>query len=68
MYVDEHTDIETFVLDSLLPKNKDDYYRYNGSLTTPPCYESVIWTVFKDPITMSQAQVIDIKYRVAQKK
>ena len=34
-----------------------NYYRYSGSLTTPPCYESVIWTVFEDPILISSAQV-----------
>ncbi len=41
---------------ALLPKNKD-YYRFNGSLTTPPCTEGVRWLVLKTPVTVSKAQV-----------
>ncbi len=33
------------------------YYRYNGSLTTPPCDEAVVWTIFKDPIRISRELV-----------
>ncbi len=40
----------------LLPKNKD-YYRFAGSLTTPPCTEGVKWLVLKTPVTISKEQV-----------
>ncbi|EOY09141.1 Carbonic anhydrase, putative [Theobroma cacao] len=38
-----------------LPGRK--YYRYNGSLTTPPCSEGVLWTVFPQIKTVSRSQV-----------
>jgi carbonic anhydrase len=41
---------------TLLPKNKA-YYRFNGSLTTPPCTEGVRWYVMKTPINVSKSQV-----------
>lgn len=34
-----------------------DYYRFNGSLTTPPCSEGVRWLVLKQPIAASLAQI-----------
>eukprot|EP01018_Ginkgo_biloba_P012139 Gb_11566 [translate_table: standard] len=33
------------------------YYRYVGSLTTPPCTEGVIWTIVKKVRTVSRQQV-----------
>lgn len=41
---------------SLLPASRE-YFRFNGSLTTPPCTEGVRWLVMKSPITASKAQV-----------
>ena len=49
--------IQSFKLKTLLPENTREFYRYQGSLTTPPCFETVQWTVFKDTITMSESQV-----------
>lgn len=34
-----------------------DYYRFNGSLTTPPCSEGVRWLVLKQPIVASHTQI-----------
>lgn len=41
---------------NLLPADKS-YYRYAGSLTTPPCTESVTWLVLKTPIEISSSQL-----------
>lgn len=40
----------------LLPSSRS-FYRYAGSLTTPPCSEVVTWTVYAVPITCSQEQI-----------
>jgi carbonic anhydrase len=47
---------ETINVMHLLPTSKD-YYRYNGSLTTPPCSEGVRWLVLKRPVELSKEQV-----------
>lgn len=41
---------------NLLPA-KQDYYRFEGSLTTPPCSEGVRWLVMAHPITASKSQI-----------
>ncbi|GAB1607684.1 carbonic anhydrase 7-like [Argonauta hians] len=44
-------------LRAMLPQDLSRYYRYNGSLTTPACYESVIWTVFDERLKISTGQM-----------
>ena len=34
-----------------------NYYRYQGSLTTPTCNEVVVWTLFEEKNTISEYQV-----------
>lgn len=46
-----------FNVRGLLPPLLAQYFRYNGSLTTPPCYQSVLWTVFHRRAQISMEQV-----------
>uniref|UniRef100_A0A8C3SXM0 Carbonic anhydrase n=1 Tax=Chelydra serpentina TaxID=8475 RepID=A0A8C3SXM0_CHESE len=54
-------------LESLIPakENLTRYYRYSGSLTTPNCHQAVVWTIFQEPIRLSDSQVI---HRVTDEK
>ncbi|WP_440886865.1 carbonic anhydrase [Vibrio sp. WZ-1] len=45
-----------FDADALIPMDKE-YYRFNGSLTTPPCSEGVRWLVLKEAQSISPEQV-----------
>ncbi|XP_056237834.1 carbonic anhydrase 14 isoform X4 [Seriola aureovittata] len=60
-HADQKVPIPAFDVQSLLPKDLGRYYRYNGSLTTPPCYQSVIWTVFHERVQISKAQLLKME-------
>ena len=42
----------------LLPAERE-YYRFAGSLTTPPCSEGVTWLVVTKPMSVSKEQVAE---------
>ncbi|XP_065813269.1 carbonic anhydrase 12 isoform X3 [Labrus bergylta] len=57
-YSDQRVQIPGFNIRALLPVRLDEYFRYDGSLTTPPCYPSVLWTVFRNHVTISHKQFL----------
>ncbi|XP_040889876.1 receptor-type tyrosine-protein phosphatase gamma-like [Toxotes jaculatrix] len=54
---EKETFLEPFVLKDLLPSTLGSYYRYTGSLTTPPCSKVVEWIIFSRPIYVSYKQL-----------
>ncbi|XP_062268335.1 carbonic anhydrase 15 [Platichthys flesus] len=57
-YKGQTTRVKPFPLMSLLPKhNMSQYYRYSGSLTTPPCSQVVLWTLYEVPVFISWSQL-----------
>uniref|UniRef100_A0A8C1QVI0 Carbonic anhydrase n=1 Tax=Cyprinus carpio TaxID=7962 RepID=A0A8C1QVI0_CYPCA len=56
-YAGQAMNITNLNLRSMLPENLNHFFRYQGSLTTPPCHESILWTVFDSPITLSHNQI-----------
>jgi carbonic anhydrase len=53
---DKHSLSSSVAAEGILPSTRD-CYRYNGSLTTPPCSEGVRWLVMKQPVAVSKAQI-----------
>jgi len=43
-------------VEGFLPASRD-YYRFNGSLTTPPCTEGVTWLVLKESAKLAADQI-----------
>jgi len=54
---DDEATLRPVPLLSLLPINLNNYYRYHGSMTSPPCSEVVSWTVFHELVDISARQV-----------
>lgn len=46
----------TFDPESVLPANRS-FFRFPGSLTTPPCSEGVNWVFMAEPVTVSAEQI-----------
>lgn len=63
---DEDVELESaFDATALLPI-KPEHYRYNGSLTTPPCSEGVRWVVMQQPRPIATDQLHEFENAIGQ--
>lgn len=56
----DEVNVANFDLSELLPGALESY-RYNGSLTTPPCGEGIRWIVLAEPVEMSPQQIEEFR-------
>ena len=56
--------VAPFNLAELIGENLRDFWRYEGSLTTPPCTEGIIWTLFKDRIIFSESEFASLRKNI----
>ena len=50
-------EIEPMDMTKLMPYNLDEFYRYQGGLTTPACNEIVTFTIFREYVKISKRQL-----------
>ena len=56
-----------FNLHDLMQVNERKFFRYIGSLTTPPCTEGVIWTVFTESIKINEESLTELRQNIMKK-
>ncbi|CAF0804441.1 unnamed protein product [Rotaria sp. Silwood1] len=56
-----------FNLNRLMQVKDKEFFRYIGSLTTPPCTEGVIWTIFSHEIPIKKESLNLLRQNIMQK-
>eukprot|EP00483_Globobulimina_turgida_P002877 UN02882 len=53
--------VEKINLEDFLPHDRESYYYYDGSLSTPPCVPIVRWHLLANPLKVNENQIEKFK-------
>lgn len=56
-----------FNLSRLMQETDGEFFRYMGSLTTPPCTEGIIWTIFSREIPIREESLEVLRQKITRK-
>lgn len=60
-----YDDIEWVPYEWLMKVGTEYYYRYEGTMLVPPCWETVHWRTMKDPIQVHERQIAELNRLLA---
>jgi hypothetical protein len=64
--IDEnYDDVFYWPFEWLLKVQTEYYFRYEGTQTVPPCYDTVHWRILKDPIQIPPSQLKELERLIA---
>jgi hypothetical protein len=63
--MENYEDVHWWPYEWLLKVGTEYYYRYEGSMTVPPCYTVNHWRIMKDPIRVAKHQITELERLLA---
>lgn len=61
----DYADVPFFEYEWLIKVETEYYFRYEGTMLVPPCWDVVHWRVMKDPIRVNRRQVDELNRLLA---
>lgn len=62
---ENYDDVPWWPYEWFLKVGTEYYFRYEGTETVPPCYDTAHWRVFKDPIRVASHQMRELERLIA---
>lgn len=62
---ENYDNVEWWPYEWFLKVGTEYYFRYEGTQTVPPCYDTAHWRVFKDPIRVAPHQMRELERLIA---
>ena len=68
VHAEDYEDIGWFPYEWMLKVDTEYYFRYEGTMMVPPCWETVHWRFMKDPIRVHPRQIAELHRLLARRR